>query len=305
MNTTILLTFNFNSTLSTYDIKIASKRASERILDKYVNAYNPTAATLKKAKSRVAYFCLSLRCKIFTHLHIIYLINRVLLPQLEYLFQFSFFTSFQLEHLYSPIKKLFKQSFSLPISLQDNSIFNLLLPSINSLHTTQLIQSTTYTTNHKSPKISQKELYLPKNEWTTHWNSTTHYLLYGKSIQQENYRGSLSITYSEHWIHYILPQDISSKTPCFYHHINIPCNGCAKNTTFHCAYLLIKYYTTENINRIDSAQCPRCGKTEEDWDYIWICESNELTIREIIEEAIYDYELLLKEKERIEDVAIL
>ncbi|GBB85697.1 hypothetical protein RclHR1_12190001 [Rhizophagus clarus] len=49
----------------------------------------------------------------------------------------------------------------------------------------------------------------------------------------------------------------------------------------------------------------RCGKAEEDWEHIWICESNEYMIRQIIEEAIYDYEILLKEEERLDEVAII
>ncbi|GBC08297.1 hypothetical protein RclHR1_00800024 [Rhizophagus clarus] len=59
------------------------------------------------------------------------------------------------------------------------------------------------------------------------------------------------------------------------------------------------------VNSIDTAQCPRCEKYEEDWEHIWICENNEFSIRDIIEEAIYDYETLLKREERTEEVNLI
>lgn len=39
-------------------------------------------------------------------------------------------------------------------------------------------------------------------------------------------------------------------------------------------------------NTIKSDHCPRCEKDKEDWKHIWICENNELTIREVIAKVI-------------------
>ncbi|PKB96285.1 hypothetical protein RhiirA5_435086 [Rhizophagus irregularis] len=52
-------------------------------------------------------------------------------------------------------------------------------------------------------------------------------------------------------------------------------------------------YTTlfkRNTNKIESSKCIRCRKYEEDWEHVWICENNEYSIDEIIQESPYKYE---------------
>src|SRR5437762_14030491 len=45
--------------------------------------------------------------------------------------------------------------------------------------------------------------------------------------------------------------------------------------------------------------CPRCDKEEEDWKHIWTCESNTISIREAIIDALikYEDELIKQDKE--------
>ncbi|GBC03182.1 hypothetical protein RclHR1_00500030 [Rhizophagus clarus] len=55
------------------------------------------------------------------------------------------------------------------------------------------------------------------------------------------------------------------------------------------------------VNMIESDLCPRCKEESENWEHVWICEDNEVTIRETIDEAIDKYEQKLKQEERTED----
>lgn len=60
-----------------------------------------------------------------------------------------------------------------------------------------------------------------------------------------------------------------------------------------------------NLEMIKSTVCRRCKKDEESWDHIWICEDNESTIKEIAEESMHKYEMLLEEKDKTEEIKIL
>ncbi|GET54303.1 hypothetical protein RhiirA1_456722 [Rhizophagus irregularis] len=68
----------------------------------------------------------------YTPDHLIYIINRVLLPKLEYINQFTILTQQQCDSLLAPVKKLFKHHLKLPIITHNNIIHNKLFPSINS-----------------------------------------------------------------------------------------------------------------------------------------------------------------------------
>lgn len=122
----------------TITVKIASQTSSNRILGIYINAFNSHTPTLNKIKEIVNNFAFTMHYKKITHNHLIYLINKVLLPKLEYINQFSIFTRSQCETLLAPIKKLFKHHLKLPTSTNNNIIHNKLFPSINSFFFNQL-----------------------------------------------------------------------------------------------------------------------------------------------------------------------
>ncbi|EXX72580.1 hypothetical protein RirG_067990 [Rhizophagus irregularis DAOM 197198w] len=113
-------------------IRTAPRASSNRILGIYINAFNSHTPTLKKIKQIVNHFAYTMRFKKITHDHLIYIINKVLLPKLEYINQFTIFTRSQCDSLLAPVKKLFKQHLKLPISTHNNIIHNKLFPSINS-----------------------------------------------------------------------------------------------------------------------------------------------------------------------------
>ncbi|PKY54611.1 hypothetical protein RhiirA4_473512, partial [Rhizophagus irregularis] len=60
-----------------------------------------------------------------------------------------------------------------------------------------------------------------------------------------------------------------------------------------------------NTNKINSPICIRCGKEEEDWEHIWVCESNEFSIDEIIRESPYRFELELQADGKNKEIEIL
>ncbi|PKK72014.1 hypothetical protein RhiirC2_777704 [Rhizophagus irregularis] len=116
----------------TITVKTASRTSSNRILGIYINAFNSHTPTLNKIKKIINNFTYTMRFKKITHDHLIYIINRVLLPKLEYINQFTIFTRSQCESLLAPIKKLFKHHLKLPVSTHNNIIHTKLFPSINS-----------------------------------------------------------------------------------------------------------------------------------------------------------------------------
>ncbi|PKY56530.1 hypothetical protein RhiirA4_549274 [Rhizophagus irregularis] len=59
------------------------------------------------------------------------------------------------------------------------------------------------------------------------------------------------------------------------------------------------------VNGIINDLCPRCKTVSEDWDHVWICETNEIEIEDLIKRSICEYEQKLLEENRNEEVNIL
>ncbi|PKK63251.1 hypothetical protein RhiirC2_789169 [Rhizophagus irregularis] len=53
-----------------------------------------------------------------------------------------------------------------------------------------------------------------------------------------------------------------------------------------------------DVNKIETDQCIRCKNGVEDWDHLWICETNELTIKEVLELSISNFEEILLGKKK-------
>jgi hypothetical protein len=61
-----------------------------------------------------------------------------------------------------------------------------------------------------------------------------------------------------------------------------------------------------NTNKIENSRCIGCDKNEiESWKHIWICEDNEFTIDEIIQESINRFEEKLISENSDEEISIL
>lgn len=96
------LTINNQST----SITTLKKRDGERILEIYINAKIYYHWFYDKIN-----LYNTLKWKHITHNHSIYIINKVLIPRIEYFNQFTFFEFNTLEKLILPLKRLFKYNF--------------------------------------------------------------------------------------------------------------------------------------------------------------------------------------------------
>lgn len=123
---------------TTHSINIGSKHASERILGIYINANNLATRTKQQIKKTVNHTAHTIRRKNITHDHVSYIINKVVIPQIEYISKFTFFNLNTWEQLMAPLKKLYKHSLSLPTSTHNNVIYNTILRSIKSAYYNQL-----------------------------------------------------------------------------------------------------------------------------------------------------------------------
>ncbi|UZO04077.1 uncharacterized protein OCT59_024476 [Rhizophagus irregularis] len=83
-------------------------------------------------------------------------------------------------------------------------------------------------------------------------------------------------------------------------------NGCIKNLLKEQpTYGTLFKRNKRNTNKIENEECKRCGKNEkETWEHIWLCEDNEITIDEIVQEAIYKFEKSLDDTTDINDTTI-
>jgi hypothetical protein len=74
----------------------------------------------------------------------------------------------------------------------------------------------------------------PRNQWTVSWDAPTNTPKYGKTIEQVNKPGSISVTYSTHYIPYLNPNETAlNNTPRKRTPILQPCQGCYLHTPYH------------------------------------------------------------------------
>src|SRR4051794_15955621 len=83
----LLKTISLNFGQDLIDILITSKAQSERILGIYINMKNSKRFTINKLKCMIKFTTFNLNRKRITHDYVSYVINKVLLPQIEYLIQ--------------------------------------------------------------------------------------------------------------------------------------------------------------------------------------------------------------------------
>jgi hypothetical protein len=123
-------------------------------------------------------FSNTVKYKKITHDHIIYLINKILIPRLEYVGQTHFLDERTANNLFRPIKRLFKNTLRLPNSIHDNIIFNNIFPSINSLWLNQISSQFSFVHNiFNSPQFNtiaiQKILETQYDFWLPNFPSSS------------------------------------------------------------------------------------------------------------------------------------
>ncbi|GBC08208.1 hypothetical protein RclHR1_07970010 [Rhizophagus clarus] len=119
-------------------LPIMKKTQSERLLGVQINGYNNQAPVIKKLKATVRAMLATIMRKDITHDHVAYLINKILLPRLEYQMQFTILPYSKTQEIMAPLKKLFKHKFNLSTSTPNYVIYNSLFPYINDLFANQI-----------------------------------------------------------------------------------------------------------------------------------------------------------------------
>ncbi|GES73345.1 ribonuclease H-like domain-containing protein [Rhizophagus clarus] len=197
-----LVNLAINDTAPPINITTTGRNEGERILGVYVNAFNKSSPTYKKMKKTVNHFAFLLRRKRITHNHIIYIVNKILIPILEYRSQFQIFSFKECEALMSPIKKIFKNSLHLPVSTHDNLIYNKLFPSINNFFFHQLYsQSALVNLLFNSPLLKpvalQQILQFQYDFWLPHFPSPTDLSKLSSQKLNKNFLSKLLIYFSK------------------------------------------------------------------------------------------------------------
>jgi hypothetical protein len=126
-----LISFNINNKI--IQPQVTPINNCERILRLYINIRNKPQHTIKKGKAIVQSHYYMLKKKKLTHDHIRYIINKIIIPKLEYIFQHTILSYTQCQQIMAPLKKLFKHHIHLLLNASDNIIYNSLFPSINNL----------------------------------------------------------------------------------------------------------------------------------------------------------------------------
>src|SRR5688572_6433474 len=94
--------------------EVIPKHKSERILGIYINLNDSKTFTINKIKKMLHFICSNLRQKKITHDHVMYVINKVLLPRIEYLCQHFFVLPHTCNEFNRILRSVYKSSLSLP-----------------------------------------------------------------------------------------------------------------------------------------------------------------------------------------------
>jgi hypothetical protein len=130
---------------------------------------------------------------------------------------------------YKEVKKINSTQFKGPIPKWFTTLENQAITSNqNRRLLTPLSKTPIQILFHNTPKISSSnKYYRPKNQWTVSWNPELNVPIYGKTIEQVNNHGFLSITYSAHYVvHLHQTETANNTTPRKRTAILKPCNGC-------------------------------------------------------------------------------
>jgi hypothetical protein len=162
------------------EVEIVPKKKDERILGIYVNIANSPSFTYKKIKKMLYYICFNLRKKRITHDHVMYIINKVLLPRIEYLTQHIFIEPNKCNEFNRIIRSIYKHSLSLPKSFFNSVIHNPIYPNILNIWDSQLrAQASLLNAQINNPVTSHIIVFLiltsQNHLWTNSISESTKY----------------------------------------------------------------------------------------------------------------------------------
>jgi len=172
-----ILTNSLDATKTTVTLKIQDKEiritpsgrnTSERILGVYIDAFDSPNPTINKLKQIVRSIYHTIKKKKLTHDHLIYIINKVAIPRLEYIMQTTILSDSQCESVLMPLKRLFKHRLYLPLSTPNNIIYNFFFPCLISIKHNQVkAQLANFTAIFYNPTfkiMNSQQIIQTKNE---------------------------------------------------------------------------------------------------------------------------------------------
>lgn len=126
-----------------------------RILGVYLHADGNNSTTIAKINKMVNYTSFLIRRKKLTHDYVIYVINKVIIPRIEYLSQHIFLPSSYCTKLNSKLGTLFKNSLQLPHNTYNLVIHSRIYPHIVNIFDNQLkAQSSLFLAQANCPHTS-------------------------------------------------------------------------------------------------------------------------------------------------------
>jgi ribonuclease HI len=162
---------------------VVPKNKSERILGIYVSISNNATFTVKKIKKMLHFICSNLRRKKITHDHVMYVINKVLLPRIEYLCQHFFILPHTCNEFNRILRSVYKSSLLLPKSMFNSVVHNPIYPNILNIWDHQIrAQASLLNAHANNPNTSLliKFLILSSQNklWTDNVAEVTKYFNY-------------------------------------------------------------------------------------------------------------------------------
>ncbi|PKK62778.1 hypothetical protein RhiirC2_786296 [Rhizophagus irregularis] len=163
------------------DIKVVPPNDNERILGIYINTNNKFKFTINKINRMLKYTCSNLKKKRITHDHVIYIINKVLIPRIEYLCQHFIILPYICNNFNRTIRSIYKSSLLLPRSIYNTIIHNQIYPNILNIWDHQFLSQTSLLNAQANNPLTKNLieyliLYSQSRLWTNDIFFTTKYL---------------------------------------------------------------------------------------------------------------------------------
>jgi ribonuclease HI/exonuclease III len=152
---------------------IIPKNKHERILGIYVSINNNHNFTYNKILRMTSYLCTLMNKKKITHDHTLYVINRVIIPRIEYLTQHIYIPLRIANLINRKLRSLYKQIASLPLNIYSSAIHTHLFPHIINVFDNQIqAQASFIHAQANSLLTSQVLKFLLLSTQCKFWSST-------------------------------------------------------------------------------------------------------------------------------------
>src|SRR5262249_22598663 len=123
-------TFQFTINDIQYNIPIQNASKIERILGIYITGASIVKPTIVKCKQSVNNITRAIWAKRLSHDQVAYIINAVAIPRLEYISSACILHPYQINNIFNPLKKIFKQKFNFALNTPNSIVFSKLSNTI-------------------------------------------------------------------------------------------------------------------------------------------------------------------------------